>query len=114
MLPPLYQKVRYFVMASWGFDHAYHRDRLQVQLTHCIRRGAHLSLSTVDHNQIWQRLSLFQLAAITAKDRFAHRSKVVGPFHRFYPELTIFGAVRLAVFEDHQPRYVFSPLYVRD
>src|SRR5690242_19430005 len=97
-----------------SFGKADQRQCTEIQGLERRMRGAQLSLSAVDDDEIRNRLSLVEASAEIARDNLTHRCEVINSRDAAHLELAIFGAVRPAILEPDTRRDGVRPLCVRD
>src|SRR5712691_1343789 len=47
------EQIRNLIVTQWWFDYSHHRHGFQIKFAHRISSRIELTLSPVDHNQIW-------------------------------------------------------------
>src|SRR5512140_1836368 len=70
--------------------------------------------SSVNQDERWHRLLVFEDSLITPTHHFAHRGEIIDPGDALDLEFAIFGVAHRSVFPDHHGGHGLSTLYVRD
>src|SRR5829696_3069698 len=77
-------------------------------------RGIELALTSIDHDEIGERLVLLGATREVATDDLVHRRKVIDAFDRLDLELSILGTIRAPVLKPNARCDGVRTLCVRD